>query len=167
MREWSPTARVVTFVVCLVLAILASIGIVLLLVVRSVTTSADACGTVDGIAPQVLSWVTETGQWHRSDPFEVTADHPRIRVDSVVLGSDNAPIFPETVGIYAVRAGTPLAALETKTSTGGSTPAPPRTDIVLIGSGVHGVNAERVLTKGRWELLSDGEASDTSVRPCG
>jgi hypothetical protein len=169
MRQWSPTARVVTFVLGLVAAVVLFIAGAVYLTVRSFTESPDACDTVDGVAPQALTWAAEDGQWYRSTAFEVSADRPRMRVDSVVVGEENAPIFPVGVRIFAVKAGTALEELRPRPSTSGSPPssAPPRTDIVSIGSGIHGVNEEEVLGEGRWELVSDGPASQTTVRPCG
>jgi hypothetical protein len=169
MREWSPTARVVTFVLGLIASIVLLIGGSIYWMVHSFTDSPDACDTVDGIAPQALVWVAEDGQWNRSTSFEVSADHPRMRVDSVVVGEDNAPIFPVGVRIFAVKAGTALEVVRPRPPTSGSPPTSVlvRTDIVSIGSGIHGVNEEEVLGEGRWELVSDGPASNTTVRPCG
>lgn len=173
MREWRDTARVVTFVLGLMAAIALFVGIALLLLIRSVigsmSDSPAACATVDGTRPQALAWTAEEGPWHRSASFEVTAEHPRIRVDSVVHGQDQAPIFPDTVSIYAVKAGTALSELQRRPSESASTTTsgPLRTDILQIGSGVDGVNEERVFTEGRWELVSNGLASATTIRPCG
>lgn len=164
--------------------ILAAVAVlVLVLVLRSIFTSGapSACA---GMGRPARLWIKPIWEERRvtsgeavrtysvSSVIEVPPKGRGIRVDAVVFGSRNAPIFPDAVSIDLVNNAQIDDALrqdlDLRTSSAPTTITAAAPLLVPVGFGVKAINENVAVAPGRYRLVTLGQSQigDVDVRVC-